>query len=91
MSAGKKRSSAKPPLSPVPTPHAAPSTSNLPPMQATLVICPLVAVIQWRQEIARFTTPGSLKVLVVHTLLSSTQAIPEQPQQQASSGASWPS
>lgn len=29
---------------------------------ATLVVCPLVAVIQWRQEIARFTAPGSVKV-----------------------------
>ncbi|CAD7701108.1 unnamed protein product, partial [Ostreobium quekettii] len=32
----------------------------------TLVVCPLVAVIQWRQEIARFTTPGALKVLIYH-------------------------
>ena len=30
--------------------------------RATLVVCPLVAVIQWRQEIARFTAPGALKV-----------------------------
>ena len=30
--------------------------------RATLVICPLVAVLQWRQEIERFTTPGTLKV-----------------------------
>lgn len=29
---------------------------------ATLVICPLVAVIQWGQEIAKFTEPGSVKV-----------------------------
>lgn len=29
---------------------------------ATLVVCPLVAVIQWRNEIARYTTPGTLKV-----------------------------
>ena len=32
--------------------------------RATLVICPLVAVIQWRQEIARFTAQGTLKVLL---------------------------
>jgi SNF2-related domain len=32
---------------------------------ATLVICPLVAVIQWGQEIARFTEPGSVKVGVM--------------------------
>jgi len=31
---------------------------------ATLVICPLVAVVQWCQEIARHTVPGSLKVAV---------------------------
>ena len=30
--------------------------------RATLVICPLVAVLQWRQEIERFTPPGTLKV-----------------------------
>lgn len=30
--------------------------------KATLVICPLVAVIQWRQEIARYVAPGGLKV-----------------------------
>jgi hypothetical protein len=30
--------------------------------RATLVICPVVAVIQWRQEIARYTAPGSVKV-----------------------------
>ena len=30
--------------------------------RATLVVCPLVAVIQWRQEIARFTAPGSVQV-----------------------------
>ena len=32
--------------------------------KATLVICPLVAVIQWGQEIARFTAPGTLKVCI---------------------------
>lgn len=34
--------------------------------RATLVICPVVAIIQWRQEIARYTTPGALKVFVYH-------------------------
>jgi hypothetical protein len=34
--------------------------------KATLVICPLVAVIQWGQEIARFTAPGTLKVRQQH-------------------------
>ncbi|GFR45751.1 hypothetical protein Agub_g7166, partial [Astrephomene gubernaculifera] len=33
---------------------------------ATLVVCPLVALIQWRGEIARFTAPGALKVVVYH-------------------------
>lgn len=37
--------------------------NSLPEVKATLVICPLVAVIQWRQEIARFTAPGSVKVV----------------------------
>ncbi|ESQ36413.1 hypothetical protein EUTSA_v10006803mg [Eutrema salsugineum] len=32
----------------------------------TLVLCPLVAVSQWVNEIARFTSPGSTKVLVYH-------------------------
>ncbi|CAH8306032.1 unnamed protein product [Eruca vesicaria subsp. sativa] len=35
-------------------------------MGCTLVICPLVAVSQWLSEIARFTSPGSAKVLVYH-------------------------
>lgn len=34
--------------------------------KATLVICPVVAIIQWRGEIARYTAPGSLKVVVYH-------------------------
>jgi len=33
---------------------------------ATLVLCPVVAIIQWRQEITRYTSPGSLKVAVYH-------------------------
>eukprot|EP00249_Psilotum_nudum_P024950 c29330_g1_i2 orf=639-3632(-) len=35
-------------------------------VKATLVVCPLIAVIQWRNEIARFTKEGSVKVLVYH-------------------------
>jgi hypothetical protein len=34
--------------------------------RGTLVICPVVAVIQWRQEIARYTAAGSVKVLLYH-------------------------
>jgi hypothetical protein len=30
--------------------------------KATLVVCPVVAVIQWRDEILKFTEPGTLKV-----------------------------
>lgn len=33
---------------------------------ATLVLCPMVALVQWRQEIARFTEPGALRVAVYH-------------------------
>ncbi|GJP76840.1 hypothetical protein CLOP_g7292 [Closterium sp. NIES-67] len=42
------------------------SEPERPAVKATLVICPLVAVLQWRQEIARFTRPDSVKVLVYH-------------------------
>jgi DNA repair protein RAD16 len=41
-------------------------TKVLPQVKATLVVCPMVAVIQWRNEIARFTAEGSTKVLVYH-------------------------
>ncbi|KAG9155099.1 hypothetical protein Leryth_011071 [Lithospermum erythrorhizon] len=45
----------------------APSTSTqLPAVKATLVICPLVAVMQWVSEIDRFTSKGSNRVLVYH-------------------------
>ena len=39
---------------------------DLPLVKATLVVCPLVAVTQWKNEIARFTAEGSMKVLVYH-------------------------
>ncbi|KAG9157764.1 hypothetical protein Leryth_017846 [Lithospermum erythrorhizon] len=46
---------------------SAPNTSTqLPAIQATLVICPLVAVMQWVNEIDRFTSKGSNQVLVYH-------------------------
>jgi hypothetical protein len=38
--------------------------------RATLVICPVVAVIQWRQEIARYTAPGSVKVRAIAAFVS---------------------
>ncbi|KAL0027325.1 hypothetical protein WJX79_000283 [Trebouxia sp. C0005] len=43
-----------------------PSGPNGPYSRATLVICPLVAVIQWRQEIARYVAPNALRVVVYH-------------------------
>lgn len=42
------------------------SSKDLPPIKGTLVICPLVAVMQWVREIDRFTSKGSTKVLVYH-------------------------
>ncbi|XP_027061405.1 DNA repair protein RAD16-like isoform X1 [Coffea arabica] len=42
------------------------SSSTFPAVKGTLVICPLVAVVQWVSEIDRFTTKGSNKVLVYH-------------------------
>lgn len=39
----------------------------LPTVKETLVICPVVTVIQWVNEIDRFTTKGSSKVLVYHS------------------------
>lgn len=40
--------------------------STLPCVKATLVICPLIAVMQWVNEIDRFTAKGSNKILVYH-------------------------
>ena len=34
--------------------------------KATLVVCPVVAMIQWKAEIARYCVAGSVKVLVYH-------------------------
>ncbi|CAI9090249.1 OLC1v1024980C1 [Oldenlandia corymbosa var. corymbosa] len=46
---------------------SAPSSSTaVTAVKATLVICPVVAVIQWVNEIDRFTSKGSNKVLVYH-------------------------
>lgn len=48
-------------------PASSPSSSKgLPPVKGTLVICPLIAVIQWVNEIERFTSKGSTKVLLYH-------------------------
>ncbi|KAH0651803.1 hypothetical protein KY284_031715 [Solanum tuberosum] len=43
-----------------------PATFVLPAVKGTLVICPVVALIQWVNEINRFTTIGSNKVLIYH-------------------------
>ena len=32
----------------------------------TLVVCPLSSMLQWKEEIANYTEPGSLRVLVFH-------------------------
>ncbi|KAG5581349.1 hypothetical protein H5410_051976 [Solanum commersonii] len=48
-------------LSPAPC-----SSQELLAVKGTLVICPVVAVIQWVSEIGRFTTKGSNKILVYH-------------------------
>lgn len=42
------------------------SMSSLPRTECTLVICPVVAVIQWVGEIERYTKKGSTRVLVYH-------------------------
>ncbi|XVE91327.1 hypothetical protein REPUB_Repub01dG0000500 [Reevesia pubescens] len=42
------------------------SSTDLPMIRGTLVICPVVAVSQWVSEIDRFTSRGSTKVLVYH-------------------------
>lgn len=42
------------------------SSTGLPQIKGTLVICPVVAVSQWVSEIDRFTSKGSTKVLVYH-------------------------
>ncbi len=30
------------------------------------MVCPVVAVLQWQQEIARFTAPGAVRVVTYH-------------------------
>ncbi|GMP53971.1 hypothetical protein CsSME_00019273 [Camellia sinensis var. sinensis] len=42
------------------------SSTALPEIKGTLVICPMVAVRQWENEVDRFTTKGSNMVLVYH-------------------------
>ncbi|WOL15160.1 L-ascorbate oxidase [Canna indica] len=46
--------------------NAACSSSLLPETKCTLVVCPVVAVIQWMEEIRRHTREGSTRVLVYH-------------------------
>ncbi|XP_024518292.1 DNA repair protein RAD16 [Selaginella moellendorffii] len=41
----------------------APDAKNL---NTTLVVCPVVAIEQWKSEIERFTKEGTLKVLIYH-------------------------
>lgn len=42
------------------------SSTLLPEIKGTLVVCPVVAVTQWVSEIDRFTLKGSTKVLIYH-------------------------
>ncbi|WOG82816.1 hypothetical protein DCAR_0101984 [Daucus carota subsp. sativus] len=42
------------------------SSLGLPKAKATLVICPVIAVTQWANEISRVTVTGSQKVIVYH-------------------------
>ncbi|KAM6572636.1 DNA repair protein RAD16 isoform X1 [Cannabis sativa] len=42
------------------------TSTDLPRIKSTLVICPVVAVNQWENEIDKFTSKGSTKVLVYH-------------------------
>ncbi|XP_071736737.1 DNA repair protein RAD16 [Rutidosis leptorrhynchoides] len=42
------------------------SSTGLPCVKTTLVICPLIAAMQWVNEINRFTAKGSNKVLIYH-------------------------
>ncbi|CAI9787751.1 unnamed protein product [Fraxinus pennsylvanica] len=49
----------------LPSPSTSSSTKS-PVIKGTLVICPVVAVMQWVSEIERFTSKGSTKVLVYH-------------------------
>lgn len=42
------------------------SSTGLPCVKATLVMCPKIAVMQWVNEIDKFTTKGSNKILVYH-------------------------
>ena len=42
------------------------SEATRPYSKTTLVICPVVAIIQWRDEILKFTAPGSLVVMIHH-------------------------
>ncbi|CAD6223686.1 unnamed protein product [Miscanthus lutarioriparius] len=50
--------------------HSAASSSNSsvgrPKVGCTLVVCPVVAVIQWTEEIERHTASGSVRVLIYH-------------------------
>lgn len=65
---GKKKVAKKPKKTNDPGPvNCFAETANLTDAEycgATLVICPLVAVVQWCQEIAKHTVPGALKVIV---------------------------
>lgn len=60
--------------------HSAASSSNSsvgrtkPQVGCTLVVCPVVAVIQWTEEIERHTASGSVRVLIYHGAKRVTQS-----------------
>ena len=49
-----------------PAPPPAPAKPPLVPSDATLVVCPVSAVLQWRSEVERFVRPGVLPNVVVY-------------------------
>lgn len=44
------------------------------PRGGTLVVCPTIAIKQWQSELARFVTPGTLKVVIHHGAKRTTLA-----------------
>ena len=59
-------SSAPPPLPAATAASLIATPSRVRKSKATLVVCPVVAVIQWRGEIERYLRPGSLKMALYH-------------------------
>ncbi|KAJ1976961.1 DNA helicase rad5 [Dimargaris xerosporica] len=60
--------SAPPPLDLTsrPSPHNADTPSALPQVNATLIVCPMSLLAQWREEVSEGSQPGSLNVTVYY-------------------------